>query len=383
MIVDVAEILFWLSLGLLTATWLLYPAMLCVLCQFRREPPARLQVTRRRQMTVLVAAHNEERNIDARIANIIDHPPSDFDLEVLIASDGSSDATFAIAHAWVARDPRVSAFQTSGARGKVAAHNQGVVAARGEIVVFTDAETEFDPQFLDTIGHAFDNPSVGFATGEIVWRNRSGELTGENFSHYWRYEKWLRRMETKLGIHALGSGACSAVLRHLYRPVPSSADQDFITPLDAILQGYRTIYVPEARAYDFVSETVMGEFKARIRMTAKNFANTFAHWGAQSLLWRPAVSLGLIFHKLFRWLTPYFALLVLFCGTLVLIHEQGTVPIQLVVTTGIAALLYGSVGAVCPKLPLAGSLWSFMVANAAFAIGVFRALTGGVPTAFR
>jgi cellulose synthase/poly-beta-1,6-N-acetylglucosamine synthase-like glycosyltransferase len=334
-------------------------------------------------MTVLIAAHNEERNIDSRISNILEMAPVDFDIEVIVASDGSTDKTCDIARAWAVKDYRVTVFETSGARGKVAAHNQGVARAQGQIIVFTDAETEFDRQFLDEIGHAFDDPKNGFASGKLIWRNKSGGVTGENFTLYWRYETWLRKLETTIGIHALGTGACSAVRKSVYRPIAPQADQDFITPLDAVLQGYRTVFVPDAKAYDFVSESASREFRARIRMTAKNFSNTFSHWGLSSFFRFPATSLGLVFHKLFRWLTPYFVATLLISGPVIMAMGAGTLPLMALTACGWAGLGYGLLGAVLPGLPFAGSIWSFMIANAAFAIGVWKALTGQVPTAFR
>lgn len=384
MILTIAETFYWISFGLLAATWIIYPAALAALSTLRaRTAPVVYRPSAPTSVTVLVAAHNEERSISARIQNILTTAPMDVDFEILIASDGSTDRTVEIVDAWAKMDQRVKVFATHGARGKVAAHNQGVKRCRGDIIVFTDAETEFAPGFLDVLLEAFNDPSVGFASGAIVWRNRSGGLTGENFSIYWRYELLLRRLETDLGIHALGTGACSAVRRHLYRDIVPSADQDFITPLDAVLQGYKCVFVPTAKAYDYVSETAGEEFRARVRMTAKNFANTFSHWGQIGFKRFPMVSLGLVLHKLFRWLTPYFLITMLVAGTVAIAFATKSTFVAAGTTLVYLALVYGALGSVFAALPFAGSIWSFMIANAAIANGVWRALSGNVPTAFR
>lgn len=377
-------LVFWISFALLLVTWVGYPLVLTIATRVLPDrAPDKRHSPEKRLLTVLVAAHNEERTIDTRIRNILATAPQDFDIEILIASDGSTDATCAIVQNWVLKDPRVTLFETTGARGKVAAHNQGVARARGGIVVFTDAETEFDVHFLDLIGHAFDDPATGFASGELTWRNKSGGITGENFSLYWRYETWLRRLETQTGIHALGTGACSAVRKELFRPIAPAADQDFITPLDTVMLGYQTVFVPEAKAFDYVSETPEGEFRTRVRMTSKNFLNTFSHWGLRSFVRFPGVSLGLVFHKLFRWLTPYFVSIMLLAGTLLVVLGLSPAAITGLTALGVLTILYGLVGAFAPQLPFAGSIWSFMIANAAFAVGVWKAISGRVPTAFR
>jgi cellulose synthase/poly-beta-1,6-N-acetylglucosamine synthase-like glycosyltransferase len=377
-------LIFWISFTLLLVTWFGYPLALTIVTRVLPvRAPDKSHTPGNRLLTVLVAAHNEERNIDTRISNILATAPQDFDIEILIASDGSTDATCAIVQNWMVKDSRVALLETTGARGKVAAHNQGVARARGDIIVFTDAETEFDARFLDLIGHAFDDPETGFASGELIWRNKSGGVTGENFSLYWRYETWLRRLETQAGIHALGTGACSAVRNELFRPIAPAADQDFITPLDTVMLGYKAVFVPEAKAFDYVSETPEGEFRARVRMTSKNFLNTFSHWGLRSFVRFPGVSLGLVLHKLFRWLTPYFVSIMLLAGALLMTLGVSPVAITGLTALGFLTIFYGLVGAFAPQLPFAGSIWSFIVANAAFAVGVWKAISGRVPTAFR
>ena len=378
--------LFWGAFGVLFAVWFAYPGVLYLLT--RMMPPrvsdaASWSGGESLMLSIIIPAHNEEKVIGKRLQNILDNSPRDFDIEIIVMSDNSEDRTVELSKNFAKNFPFISVFETKGERGRAAAHNQGVPKAKGEIVIFTDAETEFSPEFLDRIGHAFDDPDIGFASGALSWRNPSKGVTGESFSFYWNYEIILRKLETHLGIHALGTGACSAVRKEIYRPIAAAADQDFITPLDAILQNYKSIFVPEAIAYDYVAQNTSQEFRARIRMTSKNFLNTFSHWGVKNCLRFPFVSLGLVFHKLFRWLTPFFALTLLLSGAVIIILGVTSLPLTIITVVSWFLVFYALAGAFWPNLPAAGFLWSFLLINVAFAIGVINAITNRVPIAFK
>jgi cellulose synthase/poly-beta-1,6-N-acetylglucosamine synthase-like glycosyltransferase len=379
------RVLFWTSLTSLALTWLGYPLVLWIYTLFPRRVLGRQLATplQRSSMTVIIAAHNEQGNIRARLENVLAAAPDGSDIEVIVMSDNSTDQTLDLARAFAERDKRVSVFETAGARGKSAAHNQGVARAHGKILVFTDAETQFLHGFLDSVARAFDDPDVGFVSGQLQWNNPTGGVTGQNFSLYWRFEVWLRTLETMVGIHALGTGACSAMRKEIFRPIPANADQDFISPLDCVMQGYRCVFVPEAKAIDYVAATVREEFKNRVRMTAKNFWNTFAHWGLNSCYRFPMITAGLIFHKLLRWLTPYFVSFLLGTGSVLALSEDHTIAeIGFTLVTWIA-LATAMLGAIRSDLPVLGSLWSFTLANAAFAVGIVKAVTNRAPTHFR
>ena len=333
----------------------------------------------KKRLSIIIAAHNEAKIIEPRLQNIVDRAPDDFDFEVIVMSDHSSDETVQRVTDFAGQDDRFYVYETSNDRGRAAAHNQALDKATGQILVFTDAETEFEPGFLDLIGHAFDHDEVGYASGRLSWRNRSGGVTGENFSLYWRFEIWLRQLETHLGICAVGTGACCAVRKSLFRPIPLTSDVDCSTPLDVVLQGHTAVFVPDAVAIDYVAESTSGEFRSRVRMTSKNFKCTVGLWDWSGFFKRPAVSTGLALHKLGRWLTPFFALLLLLSGIVLLASDSGSVFTDTITMLGWLGIVLAVVGGIWDKLPVLGSLWAFLVANLAFAIGVIKALVNRAP----
>lgn len=381
----IMSVIFWISFWALFVVWLAYPIGLFVLtnCASLRNRRHNISPnTSTPLLSIVIAAHNEEDVMEARLKNILNTAPQNFDFEIIVMSDHSTDRTVEVTRIASQSEPRIRVYQTVGERGKAVAHNQAHPKCKGEIIVFTDAETEFADGFLELIGHAFDDPEVGFASGKLIWRNKNGGATGENFSLYWRFEVWLREMESHLGIHALGTGACSAVRKRLFLPIPPEGDEDFITPIDVVKQGYLTIFVPDAIAFDYVAESPLGEFNSRIRMTSKNFLGTINRWGRDGLVNRPTHSISLVLHKLGRWLTPYFGLGLLLSGT-VIMYRSGLSALPAVIgILGWCFVMMSLVGALRPNLPIFGSLWSFLLANTAFALGVLKAFGKKVPTYF-
>ncbi len=382
MAAQLASALFWLGFAGLLAVWIAYPATLWLAAQVLPRKPV-MQGAAAKTVTVLIAAHNEAGNITSRLENIAGTGSRDFHVSVLVALDHCTDDTGPLIDAWTGANPGlpVSKFATLG-RGKAMAHNEAVPMVTADLVIFSDADTIFEEGFIDRIAHAFDDPRVGYCSGVLTWRGKTTAQGASNFPLYWRFETWLRILESRLGICAVGTGACSAMRPQLFMPLHPTSDSDCSTPLDVVQKGYLCTIEPLARAADFVADTVEGEFRARVRMTAKNFVNTVASWNWRVAVFRyPAVTAGLLLHKLGRWLTPYLALSLL-CGGTVLFWTGGTGFASAVTIAGYAGLLAAAIGFFVPGIPVLGALGSFAMANAAFALGVFKALTGRVPTSF-
>lgn len=373
---------FWFGLMGLLSVWIVYPAVLWVAARLR--PPSNgISGTGVSTVTVLVAAHNEAGNIVARLDNIFEQEPLPCELNVLIALDHCSDETEALVRGWSAHHPerRVEWFECA-ARGKAMAHNEAMTRVDSDLVVFTDADTIFVPDFLTNIVAAFSDSRVGFASGVLTWRGKETPEGASHFPVYWRFETWLRLLESRLDLCAVGTGACSAMRPSLFVPLHPTSDSDCSTPLDVVRQGSLCRIVAEAHAIDFVADTVRGEFRARVRMTAKNFMNTIDSWPwLEGIARHPYVTVGLLLHKIGRWLTPYFAVFMLIGGILASYVSPGLFVTTLTLA-GIAGLLAALIGILLPSIPLLGQLGSFAIANAAFALGVFKALTGKVPTSF-
>src|SRR5262245_10816032 len=197
-----------------------------------RPAPASQRVTAWPRLAVLVTAHNEERRIAARIANLLacDYPPDR--LEIVVASDGSSDRTDEIVRA--TGDPRVSLFRPAARGGKSATQNHAIATLTAEIVVFTDADTVFEPAYLRQVAVPFADPDVGAVDGrQLIRREGAGDL-GAAQGYYWRYELAIRDLESRLHILAVMSGPCMAVRRALLAPLPADVGEDCCVPLEVV-----------------------------------------------------------------------------------------------------------------------------------------------------
>lgn len=335
-------------------------------------------------VSVIIAAHNEEQRIISRIKNILQcHPPGG-NLEIIAVSNGSTDRTREIVTE--AGFFNVIAFDNAGVRGRAGAHNEAVRRAQGEILLFTDADTFFEKDFIVKVEQAFANPEVGLVSGTLHYRNKDATDLTRSVGLYWRFELWLRHLESQLNIYAFASGACVAVRRKLYRDIPPTGDVDFTTPLDVVIQGYRCLHLSDAIAVDEMPQTSAGEFKARVRMTSKNLKGTLQRWGKRNWAMHPVYSWVILSHKIMRWLTPIFLILLLAFTLFLLGTGDRTLLIQFVLGGQVLFYSLAVLGRIAQSkgisIPLATQVYSFMFANAAFLVGIWQILNNKVPASY-
>jgi cellulose synthase/poly-beta-1,6-N-acetylglucosamine synthase-like glycosyltransferase len=353
--------------ALLVLTWVAYP--LLVAC-FRGSRRVWTRENRRR-VTALVAAWDAGKEISQRVRNLAEQTyPAEL-LRIYIASDGSTDDT--VSEAWKAAPGRVTAKQFPRG-GKSATQTEAMVEISGEIIVISDADTDFAPDCVEQLLAPFADPKVGCVTGTMVSRDASRPLSKDQ-GLYWRFENWLRLCESDAGILITCAGACMAFRRELFIPLAPTQGDDCMIPLDIALQGYRIVHAPLAVAYDTFPSTLGGELLARMRMTTRNLSGFFARPVLLNPFRYPGYALSLWLHKVFRWMTPFFAL------ALCLSSMAAPRPHLLVLLPQLAFLLLALVGGLFAmrgrKAPrIAAAAFSFMAVNAGFALGVLRWLGG-------
>ena len=266
---------------------------------------------------MIVAAHNEEAAIEAKINNILasDYPREL--VEILIGSDGSSDRTEEIVRRYSGQGVGLISFPVQ--QGKSAIQNGLVSVSSGEILFFTDADCEIGPHALRMLVEHFSDPGVGLVTACPSYANEAENPVTENEGMYLRYESWLRRQESDRGLLAMASGSLFAVRRALWAPLDRNLGDDFELPLRVALVGSRNVAEPNASVTTRLSQNEHGSmFALKVRIISKDFRalrkyksilNPFRHFG---------LSVALGSHKLLRWLVPYFLLGMLGCGALLL-----------------------------------------------------------------
>jgi len=373
------EFLFWVSALLIFITWIMYPILIFLCSKFIKLGNNK-SIDYYMPVSVIIAAHNEEKIIKQKIEDVYSGIYPSSLLELIVASDGSSDATVVLSKRLIKKFPTIKVLDIRPQRGRANAHNSAVKIAKGDILVFTDADTKFDRYFLREIVAAFNNQNVGFASGRLEYLNTEEADIQKNVNIYWKFELWMRECESRLGLLTTGSGACCAVRKSLYREIPPTGDVDFTTPLDVVKAGFVCKYIPEAIAFDFLPNTPQAEFKARVRMTAKNFHGTLARWGIKGFLLHPLCSISLLFHKIFRWLTPYFMLF--FLMTNIFILDLSPFYIVSLSVQGVF-YLWGLLGFLKISMPGTSFISNFIMANMAFFYGVNKALFGSVPSVYK
>lgn len=263
-----SEVLFWASLGILVYGYVGFPLLVAAVGFVRRRDVDRGDI--QPSVTVIVAAYNEEDDIRERIENVLasDYPPDA--LEVIVASDGSTDRTNEIAAEYEDRGVRLLALPR---RGKLHALDAAVARAQGEILVFTDANTSFASDAIRRVVGSFADSDVGGVVGDARYSHGAEEESvGRGEALYWKYDRWLKRMESLTGSVVSAHGGFYAIRKSLYRrPEDPAVTDDFGISTAIVAQGRRLVYDPSAHAYEQVVGEAVPQFWRRVRMMTRGF----------------------------------------------------------------------------------------------------------------
>jgi len=311
------EIVFWASAGLIVYAYIGYPVVLFVLSSasqmirdlrfiFNRADRRTFHRTEEDWpgVSIVIAAYNEEDVIAARIENCLalDYPRER--LEILVGSDGSTDATNQIVASYADRGVKLANFTDRG--GKISVLNRLVPMATHEFVLLSDANTMYDPGAARHLVKHFADKDVGAVEGELTYQSLSPDHKGE--TTYWRYEVMLKFMENKLGAILGAHGAIYAIRKSLFSPVPGNTIvDDFVIPLKIAEKGYKRIYSPEARAFEHTAPSLKAELVRRERIAAGNFQAILMLWRLLNPL-RGYIAFTFFSHKILRWTAPFFML---------------------------------------------------------------------------
>jgi cellulose synthase/poly-beta-1,6-N-acetylglucosamine synthase-like glycosyltransferase len=218
-------------------------------------------------VSLIISAYNEEDVIHEKLLNSLslDYPPGL--LEIVVASDGSTDRTTAIATEVAAAGVTVYAFP--GRRGKNAVLNEVVPRARGEIVLFTDANGKFQRDALRKLVGHFADPQVGCVCGELIYASAGDNLVARGYDVYWRYDQYLKRLESRLSCLLGANGSIFAIRKHLYRSLPGEVSNDMVLAIQIAAQGYTVIYEPEAISIEAGSQGAQEELQRRSRIVGR------------------------------------------------------------------------------------------------------------------
>jgi cellulose synthase/poly-beta-1,6-N-acetylglucosamine synthase-like glycosyltransferase len=356
----VAAILFWVSAGLIVYTHAGYPLVLGALLALRRRPTLSPGVWEEPPtVSLIVPAYDEEEVIAAKVANALALEYPRERLQLIVASDGSADAT--VERARAAGADLVLELAPG---GKVAALNAAAERASGELLAFSDANSVWAPDALARLVEPFADPTVGYACGQVRY---TGEGGGNLEGGYWRYEMAVREMESALGGVTAGNGAIYAVRRDAYIPLAPSGSHDLSFPFELARRGLRSLYVPWARAEEKMVPTLEGEFARKRRMMAGLWDIVVGEGMLAPRGYPPLFAFELASHRLLRYLSPLLHLLALLAN-LALLGDGWVYTVTFAAQLALvaAALL----GRVLPLAPLRFARY-YVMTTASIAAGLW------------
>ena len=368
-----AQVIFWLSIALLSYVYVGYPLLVYVTSvlfpkQFKTadiEP----------SVTVLITAFNEEAAIREKLENTlaIDYPSSK--LEILLASDGSTDGTEQIAREFTERG--VVVFRQEGRVGKTMTQNKAVELAKGEIVLFSDATTLYSADVFKNILPPFADQSVGCVAGRLIYTDQESSNVGKGARSYWSYETFIKAAESRACSLIGASGCLYAVRKTAYEPMYAEACSDFLICTDIYRRGMRSVFAPEAVCYERTNRRASEELGMRIRVISQTFTDLWRNRDMLNPLKAGFFAIELISHKLLRYAVPL-VLLILLVSSLSL--SKGSVLYGALAALQILFYVLALAGWLLERankrLSLLAMPLYFVLANLASAVGFYKFLRG-------
>jgi biofilm PGA synthesis N-glycosyltransferase PgaC len=285
--------LFVLSASFITYTYLLYPLLIWAASSIRRQELASpLTSDACPAVTIVIAVHNEAARVERKIQNIrsLDYPQEKID--ILFVSDGSTDQTVSTLQKYP--DVRVLAYPQR--QGKAYALNQALSTPCHDVILFNDVRQTADKQAIRLVISSLSQPDVGAVSGELMHHDPATQ-TGASIGLYWRYEKWIRKSESKFRSVVGATGAFKEL-------APGTLLDDFEIPMQIARSGYRVLFDHRALVYDNLQETLQGERTRKMRTLSGNF-QSFAQNPWLFSPWHNPIWFQFLSHKVFRLLVPY------------------------------------------------------------------------------
>lgn len=368
--------LFWGAAGVIGYTYAGYAGWLWLRSHWRRRPVKRAPLTR--TLSFVMVVRNEADVLERKLRNLMElNYPEDL-REIIVVSDGSTDLTNQILSAWSknsgSNNSNLRAILRADSRGKAACLNDAIEVAKGEVIVFTDARQQIEPNAIRFLAENFADPEVGCASGELMLGDPHSGESVKGMGLYWRIEKSIREMESHSGSVVGATGALYAVRRSLLSPIPQETILDDVyIPMNVARQGFRVIFDSRAFAWDVPNLGVGREFTRKVRTLSGNYQLVqLAPW----LLTRSnPLRFEFVSHKLLRLAAP-FALAV---ALLAPVFLAGPVyRTALVLQLGFYALSLLAIAQIKrgPLARIADASFTFVVLNTAAFIAFTNFITG-------
>jgi cellulose synthase/poly-beta-1,6-N-acetylglucosamine synthase-like glycosyltransferase len=366
-------LVFWFSVLALGYTYAGYPALVFVVS--RLFPRIVVSGPFEPFVSVIITAYNEERDLRNKLENTLalDYPTEK--LEVIVSSDCSTDRTDEIAAEFASIGVRLH--RQAERLGKTAAQNAAVSIARGEIILFSDATTIYEPDVLRVMLPSFSDESVGCVAGRLIYVDPAKTAVGHGARSYWGYETFIKQCESRIGSLIGASGCLYALRRSAYVPLYNEACSDFLIATTMVEQNLRVVFEPEAVCTEETNRQSDRELHMRVRVIAQTLNDLWRHRSAIDPFRTGFYGLQLFSHKVLRYFVPVFLLALFISSAVLVLRSWFFFSIFLtqacVYTLALAGYFLERLGY---KLGLISFPFYFCLANIACCVAVFRFLTG-------
>ncbi len=373
MLSEIAQIIFWTGLAALLYIYIGYPLVVYLVGLIRPLEVKKGDFTSK--ITILITAYNEENAIRAKIENTlgIDYPKEN--LEILVASDGSTDKTDELVKEYASQG--VKLFRQEGRMGKTFTQNKAVEQATGEIILFSDATTAYEKDVLRVMLPNFADESVGCVAGKLIYVDDSKSGVGKGAKSYWNYETFLKIGESRACSLIGASGCLYAVRRSAYQEMYPEACSDFLICTIVYKQNLRSVYEPNAICTEETNRQTGKELLMRVRVISQTFTDLWRNREMLNPFRSGFYAIELISHKVLRYSVPFF-LLLLVASSIILSLQSGFFQIVLAIQAGFYVIAFLAwlleKGGKSPGI-LAIPLY-FVLANLASLIGFYKFLRG-------
>jgi cellulose synthase/poly-beta-1,6-N-acetylglucosamine synthase-like glycosyltransferase len=309
--------------------FLLWGACFCVLYTYAGYPIITLLLSLLRNnrvkisdyepfVSVIISAYNEEKDIEEKVRNTqsLDYPKDK--LEIIVASDGSTDHTEEIVIRFAKNNAGASVIlhRVEGRLGKTAAQNSAVRIARGEVVVFSDAASLYDRGAIRALVRNYADPTVGAVSGRYSYLNKKGASVGFATILFWNLENFIKSRQTRIKTVTGCCGCIYSVRKDLYTELPPTIISDLVEPLTILKKGYRIVFESGAQALEETTEKPKDEFKMRVRVIVRGMNGLLYMRSLLNPFQYPFVAFQLLSHKVLRWLVPVFCIIIFFTSLL-------------------------------------------------------------------
>jgi cellulose synthase/poly-beta-1,6-N-acetylglucosamine synthase-like glycosyltransferase len=304
------DMLFTLSLLLFTYPYIFYPAIVFFLSKIIAHDWA--QADLKPTVSVIISAFNEEKVIEKKVLNTLELDYPEELIQIIVSSDGSTDSTNEIVSRFTF-DPRVALLAFPQRLGKTACLNQTVPHTKGDIILFTDANSMLPANVLSVVVRNFADKNIGLVTGWTKYMSKGGE---EASGIYSRLEQFIKDRESRVSSCVGADGAIFALRRKLYKPLKPSDINDFVIPLQVVSSGCRVVLDPEVYCLEDSAEDEIKEFNRQVRITNRTLQAIFSNMPLLNPAKFGFFSFFLLSHKLIRFLAPFSFIGMLMAGAL-------------------------------------------------------------------